>query len=290
MAALADRPVEPVEIPFEGTTLPGCLCLPDGDRTRARPTLLAVNGYDSNIHEMYWSHAMPAVWRGYACLLVDGPGQGRNLIEQGMPMRPDWENVLAPVMDYAQGRPEIDASRVAAMGWSFGGLLAPRGASGEHRIAALVADPGLLDLPDALQLPQEVRDRIPDVDPREIDELLTPAVENPLARWILVQRGLWVHGLDSLGEYAIVTDRYRLSLVADRITCPTLVCGSDDDPLSAQAQHLFEKLTCPKELAYFHRAEYGQLGHTEAWNRSMFDQRVFDWLDDTLGSKPTAAT
>ncbi|WP_328392571.1 alpha/beta hydrolase [Streptomyces sp. NBC_00390] len=288
MAALADRPVELVEIPFEGTTLPGCLCLPDGDRTVARPTLLAVNGYDSNIHEMYWSHAVPAVRRGYACLLVDGPGQGRTLIEQGMPIRPDWEDVLRPVMDYAAGRPEIDASRVAAMGWSFGGFLAPRGASGEHRIAALVADPGLMDLVEGLQLPKEVRDRVPDVDPGEMGELLAPVVENPVARWALVQRALWVHGLDTLGEYVIETDRYRLSRVAEQITCPTLVCGNDDDPLAAQAQLLFEKLTCPKDLAYFRKAEYGKLGHTQAWNRSMFDQRVFDWLDDTLGVTPAA--
>lgn len=72
-AALMDRPLIPVEIPFEGASLPGYLCLVD-DSAGARPTVVAVNGYDSNVHEMYWSHAIPAVRRGYNCLLVHGPG------------------------------------------------------------------------------------------------------------------------------------------------------------------------------------------------------------------------
>ncbi|WP_351236830.1 alpha/beta hydrolase [Streptomyces sp. NPDC002133] len=280
-AALADRPVELVEIPFEDTTLPGCLCLPDDDTTVARPTVVGVNGYDSDIHEMYWSHALPAVRRGYACLLVDGPGQGRALVEQGLRMRPDWETVLRPVMDYAVGRPEVDASRIAVMGWSFGGYLAPRGVSGDHRVAALIADPGQWDPLDAMPLPKQVRDRLPDIDPRAIDEFLAPVANDPLMRWLMIQRALWVHGLDSLGEYVIEMDRYRLSGVAARIACPTLVVANDSDPLSAQAHLLHDALTGPKALVRF-RAEDGAPGHCQAWNRSLFDQHVFDWLDTVL--------
>lgn len=87
-AALMEPPLVPVEVPFEGTSLPGYLCLVDGI-SAIRPTVVGVNGYDSNIHEMYWAHAVPAVRRGYNCLLVDGPGQGRALIKQGLHMRPD---------------------------------------------------------------------------------------------------------------------------------------------------------------------------------------------------------
>ncbi|MFE7773531.1 alpha/beta hydrolase family protein [Streptomyces sp. NPDC057445] len=281
MAALADRPVELVEIPFEETTLPGCLCLPDADRTVARPTLVAVNGYDSDIHEMYWSHAMPAVRRGYACLLVDGPGQGRALIEQGLRMRPDWETVLRPVVDYAVGRPEVDASRIAVMGWSFGGYLAPRGVSGDDRVAALIADPGLFDPLDAMPLPQELKDQLPDADPKVLDAVLAPVAEDPVMRWRLIQRALWVHGLGSLGEYVIEMDRYRLSGVVGGIGCPTLVVTNDSDPLASQAQLLFDALNVPKTLVRF-RTEDGAPGHCQAWNRSLSDQRVFDWLDTTL--------
>lgn len=111
-APLWDMPVELVEIPFEdGATLPGVLVLA-GDAAGPRATLVHVNGYDSNVHEMFVAHVPAAVSRGYHVLLFDGPGQGRNLIRDGLAMRPDWENVVRPVIDYALSRPEVDERRV----------------------------------------------------------------------------------------------------------------------------------------------------------------------------------
>src|ERR687886_2568242 len=98
-AALMRPPVEPVEIPYEGTTLPGYFCRVD-DSGSPRPTLVCTNGYDSTINEMYVTFAT-ALPRGYNLLLFDGPGQGCLLIEQGLVFRPDWENVVTPVVDFA---------------------------------------------------------------------------------------------------------------------------------------------------------------------------------------------
>ena len=50
-------------------------------------------------------------------------------------MRPDWENVVKPVVDYALSHPEIDPEKIALMG-SSRGLPGPRAATGEHRLAA----------------------------------------------------------------------------------------------------------------------------------------------------------
>src|ERR687886_682764 len=98
-ASLTVPPVEPVEIPYEGTTLPGYFCRVD-DSGSPRPTLVCTNGYDSTINEMYVTFAT-ALPRGYNLLLFDGPGQGCLLIEQGLVFRPDWENVVTPVVDFA---------------------------------------------------------------------------------------------------------------------------------------------------------------------------------------------
>src|SRR5215204_2257830 len=124
-AALMTPPVEPVEIPFEGTTLPGYFCRVD-DSGRPRSTLIVTNGYDSTINELYLDFAA-VLRRGYNLLLFDGPGQGRVLIKQGLVMRADWENVVKPVVDYALTRPEVDPEKIALMGISLGGYLAPRG-------------------------------------------------------------------------------------------------------------------------------------------------------------------
>lgn len=296
-AELCDPPLQPVRVPFEGTYLDGYLCpargaaratssaSPSDMRPAPRPTVVAVNGYDSNVHEMYWAHARPATSRGYNCLLVDGPGQGLALVGQGLTMRPDWENVLRPVIDHAVTLPEVDAARLAVIGWSFGGFLAPRGVSGDPRVAALVADPGQWDqaanVAKLLPLPQDLKDRLPDVDPAELDPYLAPLAESPATRWRLVQRGLWVHGLKSLGEYVVELDRYRLSDVVANISCPTLLTISEGDPTAGQAETLYQALGCPKTLVRF-TADEGAQGHCESWNRSRYSQRVFDWLDDTL--------
>jgi alpha-beta hydrolase superfamily lysophospholipase len=71
----------------------------------------------------------------YHCLIFDRPAHGRPLIKQGLVLRPDWEPVVRPVVDYALSRSEVDARWVALIGWSFGGYLAPRAASGEPRLA-----------------------------------------------------------------------------------------------------------------------------------------------------------
>lgn len=286
-AELADHPVVPISVPFEGTTLPGYLCLPAGatERDEPRPTLIAVNGYDSNVHEMYWSHAAPAISRGYAALLVDGPGQGQPLVEQGLYFRPDWETVLRPIVDHALTLPTVDGDRLAVMGWSFGGYLASRGVSGDTRIAALVADPGQWDQLDPvrgrLPLPDELKEQLPDVDPAELDPYLAPLAEDPALHWKFVQRGQWVHGVDSLGAYVVELGRYRLSDVVDQISCPTLVASAEGDPVAAYADQLYAALPRPGLRVHFTASE-GAASHCEAFNRSRFDQRIFDWLDETL--------
>jgi hypothetical protein len=84
--------------------------------------------------------------RGYHCLVFDGPGQGAVLFEQGIPIRADWEAVVGAVIDAVIDREDVDPDRIALTGWSLAGHLALRAASGEPRLAACVADPGLLSI------------------------------------------------------------------------------------------------------------------------------------------------
>src|SRR5215218_7263787 len=283
-AALMTPSVEPVEILYEGTTLPGYFCRAD-DTGRPRPTLIVTNGYDSTINEVYLDSAA-ALTRGYNLLLYDGPGQGRVLIKQGLVMRPDWENVVRPVVDYALTRPEVDSEKIALMGISLGGYLAPRAASSEHRLAACIADPGLWDMLEAAKarfsaLPKDVLEKFPDVDPEVLEPFVEHIQATPTLRWAIVQRAFWVHGIDSLSEYLQISQDYSLKEVVSQIRCPTLLTWAESDPLSWNAERIYDRLTCPKELIRFHDAQ-GAGDHCELKARPLFHQRAFDWLDETL--------
>jgi len=291
-AALLDPPVQALEIPFEGGSLPAYLATVDDSGT-PRPTMLHTNGYDSNVQEMYLAHAPAAIRRGYNCLLFDGPGQGRALIRDGLRMRPDWESVVRPAVDVALARPEVDPERLVLCGWSFGGFLAPRAAAFETRIAALVADPGQWDQGDAIRgalpLSDEDRARFPDVDPGLIEPMeawLRSPDADAMLRWRLIDRGLWVHGAGSLYEYLASACGYTLSDVAGDIACPAALTMAEGDPIAAGAPKLFDALPNPhKTLIRFTAAE-GSGGHCEGLARTLYHQRTFDWLDETLGAPP----
>ena len=89
--------------------------------------------------------ARAAVERGYNALVFDGPGQFGPLHREGLTFRPDWEKVVTPAVDFALTLPSVEPKRIALMGVSLGGVLAPRAAAFEKRIAALIANDGLYD-------------------------------------------------------------------------------------------------------------------------------------------------
>ena len=109
------------------------------------PTLLHIGGYDGTAEELYAS-VYPALERGYAFAAVDGPGQGARALRPTDPDAPglgerrtrNGRRAAGP----SRGRPE----RIVLVGRSFGGVLAPRGASAEHRLAAMIVDPGQYDM------------------------------------------------------------------------------------------------------------------------------------------------
>ena len=59
-------------------------------------------------------------------MTFDGPGQQAALHERGLFFRSDWEHVLTPVLDAMAARPDVDATRVAAVGIGQAGYLLPR--------------------------------------------------------------------------------------------------------------------------------------------------------------------
>ena len=285
--ALGRHPVHPQRISLENLALPAYFIPAQGCETAVRPLIIFVNGYDGTVTDMYFASAVAASRRGYHSLLFDGPGQGAMLYEHEVPLRPDWETVVAAVVDFAVTHPLVDPRRIALSGWSLGGHLAPRAATGEGRIAALIADPGTWSIADGFRsafrrmfdLPPEAVRNLGTMDQAIIDKADAAIRGNRELNWKVVQRGLWVHGVSTLREYLASTELFTMEGRAALIKCPTLIIQAENDALSAGAGAFYDALRCPKTLLRFTALE-GAAGHCEMQNRSLLNRRVLDWLDE----------
>ena len=288
--ALFPHPLAPLRIPFEGTTLPAYLVPAIGHENETRPLLILSNGYDSNVTDLYFASAVAASRRGYHCLIFDGPGQGEMLILKDVHLRPDWETVIEAVVDFALTLPNIDPKRIALSGWSLGGYLAVRAASGEHRLAACIADPGLFSMSagfgkvlSALSLPAGGTTSLGDLDEDVLTRISAMIAAHPKLTWSVLRRGYWVQGVRTLRNFLKSVDTFTLDGRIDLVRCPTLLTMAEDDSLSESVPEVYEGLRCPKTLIRFTAAE-GAGDHCEMQNRSLLNRRVLDWLDITFKS------
>jgi hypothetical protein len=91
------------------------------------------------------------------------------------------------------------------------------------------------------------------------------------------------YGLQSLYDTIKAVEQYHLRDVAGQIRCPMLITDPDGEQFwPGQSQELYDLLTGPKTLVRFTVAEGADL-HCEPKAPGLRAQRIFDWLDATLG-------
>ncbi len=253
-APLLDPPAEPVAIPYAGTPLPGYLRQPRG--SQRPPVVVLLAGLDSVKEEF---HAFEPLFlaRGMATLSFDGPGQGER--EFDLPIEPAYERVVAAVVDWLLGRPDVDGSRVAVAGVSLGGYYAGRAAAFEPRLAGAVAIGGPYDFGATF-------DQLPPLT-KQAFQVRSHAPDFPAAR-----------------------ERARTLTLRDaapRIHMPFLIVFGRQDRLIPyqQAEQLFAEIPAQeKQLALFPEGNH-------VCNNMPYAYRplVADWVAERLGagSRPT---
>jgi dienelactone hydrolase len=205
---------ERVQVTFEGKTLRGFFRKPGGPAGTRFPVVIGFQGADSMAHNTILGGAGGFVARGMAYLVLDLPGQGWAMRVDSLALPPDTERVVKVLIDYLETRPDVDASRIGIQGISMGGWSAPRAASGEPRIKAVVVASG------SLNIGQDLFHYYPPIQER--------------VRWII--------GAKDLQDAARKLRDYTTEGVADKIRCPMVVgYGSDDRIMDPQgANRLYQ--------------------------------------------------
>ena len=129
--------VEFVEVPYEGTTLPALFM--KAQAGRPAPTVVVLNGMDNAKEMSVFFCGLEFACRGYNTFCLDGPGMGETRRMRDMPSRYDYEVPGTAALEYLLTRAEVDARRIAIMGYSFGGYYSSRVAAFEKRYAACIA-------------------------------------------------------------------------------------------------------------------------------------------------------
>ncbi|MGH1550252.1 alpha/beta hydrolase family protein [Leifsonia poae] len=282
-----DLDIERMAIPYEETTLPGYLFRAPGtaESGGSRPLLVVANGSDGPLTSLWASAVSGALRRGYDALVFDGPGQQSMLFERGVPFRPDWEAVLTPVLDFVRSQPGVDTDRVAVYGISQAGYWVPRALAFEHRFAAAIADPGVVDVSTSWtdHLPGNMKKLLADGEDEKFDRDMEMGAKfsHELAyTWRFRARP---YGTTGYAETMRTVMQYTVQDVAAQITTPLLITDPEHEQFwPGQSERLAALTPNVSTLVRFTEAE-GADFHVQPLARALTEQRMFDWLDERLG-------
>lgn len=113
-AEMSDPPVEVVNIAFRGGTYPALLALPKTGRPA--PVVLAIGGLDA--YKEYWGERVSTfLAQGIGVLGLDMPGTG----EAPIAIDVGADAMYSAAIDFLHTRPDVDATRLAVLGVSWGG-------------------------------------------------------------------------------------------------------------------------------------------------------------------------
>lgn len=269
---LFDPPLEYIEIPFEGTVLPGYF-RKAANSDKPAQTLIMIGGGETFAEDLVVYIAPQAHDRGYNFLTVDLPGQGLLPLE-GKIFRPDMNVPMKAVVDYVLNRPDVDAKRLAAYGYSGGGGFVPQAAMHDSRISAIAMNSGVMDAYSLFKTMPAVM-----ASQKEINSWTT-------FHGNIVKAICWRWGVPMDKPSGLVEANKGFEFDPAKISVPALIIVGEGEYQSAEVQRqqklIMAGLPNPQKKLVITPRNEGAANHCVMENRSLIGQVLFDWLDEVL--------
>ncbi|KAJ9415185.1 Alpha/Beta hydrolase protein [Fusarium oxysporum] len=257
---------------FVDVLLPGDSQLPAGKRLgygKKIPTVIVGTGYDGSQEALYHSNCREIIQRGWNCITYEGPGQATVRRQQNLGFMPEWWEAVIPVVDYVRSRNDVDPDRVALIGMSFGGLLAPLAATHEHRLAAVLAIDGMLNLQRSIleQFPPALTKLFLSGNSTAFDDEIYSLLKNPKLPTALswpINQGMWAWNTKSPFKWLTMVGEFNL----DKQTLSKI-------KLSQEMARAFGK-----QAHYFlFKTELGSGVHCAIGAENQLAQETLGWLE-----------
>lgn len=251
----AGRPIERVELPYQGKKIQAILHLPPGRKSDEKvPCVMYIPGMDG-VKEDNPATGDPFLAKGFAVLAIDGPGQGETREGGICCTASNYAEAGKLAADYLIGRPEIDSDRLGVMASSMGSYWAPRVVAEEKRFKACAVS-GVCMEPGQYA----------------IFNMSSPTFK---------LNYMYMSGYDDEAAFDEFCKTLSLRGVTAKISCPYMVvAGEDDEHCDMKFVYdLMGEIPAPKLLYVF-------AGERHSIRNPKARPLVVNWLIDTLLGKP----
>ncbi|MBU1040110.1 MAG: alpha/beta hydrolase [Proteobacteria bacterium] len=269
---LFSPPLEYIEIPFEGTVMPGYYRKADCGAKQCK-TLVMLGGGETFAEDLVFYTAPQAYDRGYNFITVDLPGQGLLPLE-GKVFRADVEVPVKAVLDYVLSRPEVAPEMVAAYGISGGGGFVPRAAMHDARIKAIAMNSAVVDAyPLFASMP------------------VATATEDIIRGWSTFKQNTvraiaWRWGVDMHNIPGLVPANKGFDFDPAKIAVPALLIVGQGEYSNAEVKRqqklCYDTLPGNMKKLVVTPANEGASNHCITENRSVMSLVVFDFFDEAF--------
>jgi dienelactone hydrolase len=263
----APHPIEHVEVPFLGRSLPAYLHFPrplePGERI---PCVISIGGMDGSKENMVSIYGDRFLSRGVAVLAIDGPGQAE-AASRGIFFTPtNFGDAGLAIYDFLSKRTDIDVGKLGIRSSSFGSYFGTVAAAAlgdkikGYAVAGVCHEPGAYT----------------------IFNMASPTFK---------ARFMFMSGFSDEAAFDEFCKGIDLRPVAPRIHCAYMVIAGENDQLSpiSHTEELFALITAPRRLVIFEGANHSVGDASSVDNGEEKNAMLADWLIDRMNGKPFAS-